>query len=178
MTDWYPVAIIMMIKLSIKKAVVAVLVLAGAAVAYWLISPLFITRQINEGLPVLGSAESADANASAPETAFEEISRGAFEGLAGHSGSGAVKLLKSGSAYFVRFEPDFKVTNGPALYVHFGKNGEYAPDANLGALKGNEGSQNYELPAGIDSAAYDEVWVWCKTFSVPFAKAVLSNRKL
>ena len=40
-------------------------------------------------------------------------------------------------------------------------------------LKGNIGGQNYEVPAGIDPLLYNEIWVWCRAFSVPFAKAVL-----
>ncbi|MDP2651294.1 MAG: DM13 domain-containing protein, partial [bacterium] len=42
-------------------------------------------------------------------------------------------------------------------------------------LKGNIGSQNYELPPEINLEDYNEVWIWCRAFSVGFAKAVLTE---
>lgn len=95
--------------------------------------------------------------------------------LAGHSAEGTATLVKVGTQYYVRFEDDFKMTNGPDLFVHFGKSDAYAVEARLGALKGNVGGQNYEVPEGIDPLLYDEVWVWCRAFAVPFGKAVLEK---
>lgn len=43
----------------------------------------------------------------------------------------------------------------------------------LGALKGNQGDQNYELPAEIDLAKYRAATVWCRRFGVNFATAPL-----
>jgi hypothetical protein len=43
----------------------------------------------------------------------------------------------------------------------------------LGALKGNKGNQNYELPAGVDLSKYRSVVIWCRRFSVPFGAAPL-----
>jgi hypothetical protein len=44
----------------------------------------------------------------------------------------------------------------------------------LGALKGNIGDQNYDLPADVDLAKYRSVSVWCRRFSVNFATAPLA----
>ena len=71
-------------------------------------------------------------------------------------------------------EDDFEVTNGPDLFVYLGRNGEYVAQTNLGRLKGNIGSQNYEIPSSIDLSQYDEAWVWCRAFAVPFGKAILN----
>lgn len=87
-----------------------------------------------------------------------------------HNGSGTAQLIRVGDKKYIRFEQDFKVNNGPDLYVGLGKNGVYIKGSELGVLKGTEGSQNYELPDGVDP---HEVWVWCKAFAVPFTKAVL-----
>jgi hypothetical protein len=165
------------------------IVIGGVAVlgiGYWLVSPLFITRRVNEKLEDIMAAQPApSAPAAMPSAAPSEkpasesapaigtISQGAFAGLAGHSGQGTAKLLNVKGKYFVRFEDDFRVTNGPDLFVYFGRNGEYVVSARLGALKGNEGGQNYEVPAGISPLDYSEVWVWCRAFSIPFAKAEL-----
>ncbi|MDZ4232060.1 MAG: DM13 domain-containing protein, partial [Candidatus Pacearchaeota archaeon] len=99
--------------------------------------------------------------------------QGRFVGLASHSGEGTASLVQSGGTTYIRFGDDFRVTNGPDLFVYLGKDGEYAPEARLGALKGNAGAQNYEVPAELDVNEYNEVWVWCRAFFVPFAKAEL-----
>ncbi len=134
----------------------------AAGVVYWLISPFFITKRVDEKL------ESV-----AKTLAVQVIAQGTFSGLAGHSGQGTAKLLKIGEKYYIRLEDDFRVTNGPDLFVYFGKDNQYVASTKLGALKGNEGGQNYEVPQGVDPSQYSEVWVWCRAFSVPFAKAVL-----
>lgn len=101
------------------------------------------------------------------------IASGTFIGLAGHSMSGTTSLLRRSERYFLRFEDDFIVDNAPDMFVHLGKDGEYDPEARLAKLKGNKGGQNYEVPAEIDVSLYDEVWVWCRFFSVPMGMAEL-----
>lgn len=44
----------------------------------------------------------------------------------------------------------------------------------LGALKGNEGNQNYAVPPGTDLDALRTVTIWCERFSVSFGAAALS----
>ncbi|MCO4835109.1 MAG: DM13 domain-containing protein, partial [Acidimicrobiaceae bacterium] len=44
----------------------------------------------------------------------------------------------------------------------------------LGDLKGNIGSQNYEIPVGIDLDRYSTVVIWCVRFGVAFGAAELS----
>lgn len=140
-------------------------------VAYWLISPLFITVKVSESIEEImpKAGEVAEGEVVEPQV----VAEGVFEGLKGHRASGAAKLIKVGDKYFVRLEDDFYVTNGPDLFVHLGKDGVYAPEAQLASLKGNDGSQNYEVPVGIDVLKYNEVWIWCRAFSVEFGKAVL-----
>ena len=43
----------------------------------------------------------------------------------------------------------------------------------LGALKGNIGDQNYEVPDGVDPTSYTSVVVWCDRFNVSFGAADL-----
>lgn len=144
-----------------RKYIFIVISLVALGVAYWLISPLFISKEVSENL--------ADITPIAPET----LVQGSFEGLANHNAEGTASLLKVDEKYYVHFGDNFKITNGPDLFVHFGKDGQYDNEARLAALKGNVGSQNYEVPAGINPNDYNEVWVWCRAFAVPFGKAVL-----
>ena len=44
----------------------------------------------------------------------------------------------------------------------------------LGPLKGNKGNQQYEIPDDVDVADFTTVSIWCRAFSVGFAKADLT----
>ena len=148
-----------------KKILIVFAIVIALLTTYWLISPLFIEKKVSEKLENI-----------MPRSLEEKpqiVASGNFSGLDGHQAGGKASLIRSRSNYYVRFEEDFKVTNGPDLFVYLGKNGKYAPETQIASLKGNIGSQNYEIPRSIDVNNYDEVWVWCRAFSVPFGKAVL-----
>jgi hypothetical protein len=153
-----------------KNIILFVIMAISLGVLYWLVSPLFTERRVSESF----YAASLFSLSSEIQPKVSVVRRGTFEPQAGHSAEGTATLVKVGERYFVRFEDDFQVTNGPDLFVYLGRRGENIPDVRLGALKGNIGSQNYEVPEGIDPSAYDEVWVWCRAFTVFFAKAALA----
>lgn len=119
-----------------------------------------------------GPAESAEP---------QELARGSFRGIA-HEGSGtAIALDVPGRGRFVRFE-DFEVFNGPDLRVYLSAAKASAPESafdddffDLGALKGNVGNQNYQVPGKVDLSDYRSVVVWCRRFSVGFASAPLET---
>ncbi len=85
---------------------------------------------------------------------------------------------------FIRFE-DFRVTNGPDLYVYLSGHPSPRTGAQLheGAafevarLKGNVGNQNYELPADLELSKFKSVAIYCKRFSVMFGSAELITRR-
>ena len=130
-----------------------------------------MTKKPAEAKAQADTSQPAPTAPVTPEPMAVIAGQGTFSGLAGHNGSGKATLIKVGDKYYVRFEDYFRVTNGPDLYVDLGRSGEHDGAARLGRLKGSVGGQNYEVPAGIDVSAYNEVWVWCRAFSVPFAKA-------
>jgi hypothetical protein len=146
-----------------KKPILTALIIIGLgaiAFGYWTISPLFIDVRVSEEMPAAPTAAEMTI-----------LAEGEFVGLEGHDASGKAEILEIGGKRYVRFEEDFKVTNGPDLFVYLGKLGEYDPAANLGALKGNIGSQNYEIPENFNLEEYDSVWVWCRAFRVAFGVA-------
>jgi len=99
-----------------------------------------------------------------------------------HQGSGEATIyqLPDGS-HVLRFET-FEVTNGPDLHVLLSThpaptNQEevMAGYLDLGKLKGNVGSQNYDIPAGTDLSQFNSVVIYCEPFHVVFSTATLGN---
>jgi len=96
-----------------------------------------------------------------------------------HKGTGTARLLRfPDGRHVLRFE-EFEVTNGPDLKVIVSEGSSFANHDELDAagwvelepLRGNIGSQNYELPADLDVGALGSVVIWCKTFRVIFSVA-------
>ena len=73
---------------------------------------------------------------------------------------------------------DIDIQPGPDydLYIVPGDNRQDTKGGiRLGDLRGNKGTQFYEVPAGVDLEAGPwTVLVWCQTFAVPVANATPS----
>jgi hypothetical protein len=110
------------------------------------------------------------------------LSTGSFRSLEHETLGRALILEGPGGERTLRLE-ELRTSNGPDLVVilsptpssedswtAYGK-GEVVE---LGPLKGNLGSQNYAIPAGVDLARLKSAVVWCRRFSVAFGSAPLS----
>ena len=96
-----------------------------------------------------------------------------------HNGEGSATIYELPEGRRVlRFE-NFRVTNGPQLHVILSPEeptsildgvGDYV---DLGALKGNIGNQNYEIPDDVDLSQYKSVVIYCVPFRVVFSAAAL-----
>ncbi len=155
-----------------KKTIIIVGIIIIVSLGYWLISPFFINVRVSESLPTVSS--SSMTILSGTFVGFDKIHNGTgtasiYSFTSSENGSNGIENTKR----ILRFEEGFQVNNGPDLYVGFGKNGQYVRGSEISKLKGNIGSQNYEIPASVDMTLYDSVWVWCKAFSTPFIKAEL-----
>jgi hypothetical protein len=129
-----------------------------------------------------GTARLVDPGSTIPAEPEgpKESARGAFRSLEHTTSGQAIVTEFPDGRRVLRFE-DFATSNGPDLRVYlsagssdagFGK--EYGEDfVELGRLKGNLGSQNYEIPAGTDLSNYRNAVVWCARFSVGFGVATL-----
>jgi hypothetical protein len=103
---------------------------------------------------------------------------GAGDGTHNAEGTAKEISLEDGRK-FIRFE-NFKVTNGPNLFVYLATDNSYTNNSvsdfiEIGPLKANIGNQNYEIPDGTDLAKYNTVLIWCKAFSVLFGSAELKE---
>ncbi len=98
-----------------------------------------------------------------------------------HKGSGQAFIYQlADGSHVLRFE-DFSATNGPDLHVILSSHPNPTSSdevmqgyLDLGALKGNIGSQNYTIPAGTDVSQFKSVIIYCQPFHVVFATASLS----
>ena len=95
-----------------------------------------------------------------------------------HYGKGRVTVYEG----LLHLEPDFEVGPGPKFHVYLVPEQEVVPSTNvertmfvdLGRLRAFKGSQNYDVPAGIDIAKYGAVVIWCEQFGVLISPAKLS----
>jgi hypothetical protein len=106
------------------------------------------------------------------------LGAGQFVGLAGHDGTGDAGIFQNPDGTLVlRFE-NFDIENGPDLEVYLVPGADQTSltdgSVHLGALKGNIGDQNYELPPGTEltPGPYTAL-VWCEAFSVEFVGATV-----
>lgn len=187
-------------------AVGVIVVIGGLALAWWLVSPLFLNQTVDESFPITANAtlppnltrpqaEATMVSAAQLEQAMTEpmpesaeapvaVRRGSFRDADSfHKGSGeAVLYRQPDGSYLLRLE-NFTVTNGPDLFVYFSPSADPKTAAEavssgyieLARLKGNRGSQNYEIPATLDLSGQNSVVIWCRAFGVLFSVAPLQN---
>jgi hypothetical protein len=93
------------------------------------------------------------------------------------AGTATIYKLDDGSR-ILRLE-NFSTSNGPKVHVVLadhtvrGNDVENAGSVDLGDLKGNEGNQNYAIPANVDLAKVKAVAIYCERFHVNFGAASL-----
>jgi hypothetical protein len=163
-----------------RKTVLIILLLVGALLGWYLISPLFLNQTVNEPLPSanLNSGENDATLERVPEVDdFSEpdlLWSGLFSGADSfHDASGSATIYElPDQSHFLRLS-NFSVTNGPDLRVLLAVDGDPELAVELGKLKGNIGDQNYEIGEGIDVSAYNSVLIYCKPFRVTFGMANL-----
>ncbi|HKV61667.1 MAG TPA: DM13 domain-containing protein [Candidatus Acidoferrum sp.] len=149
--------------LARNKWIVLLAVVPVLVGAWWAFRPekLFINQKVNEAAPAGLSSE--------PEALYT----GKLEGKV-HQTSGRATVYKSadGSEY-LRLS-DFTTSSGPDVHVLLARAEDKALESEvvkediesveIGVLKGNQGDQNYDLPAATDLNKYQVVVIYCKRF--------------
>ena len=168
--------------------------LAAGAVGLALFQPwkLWVDDTVAEAAPtvpagtgagtVVPPAPAGSRPAPAP-AAPVLLARGSFVSHE-HRTTGAVRVLGlPGGRRVLRIE-DLDTSNGPDLKVWLtdapvrsGRDGWFVFDdgryVDLGRLKGNRGSQNYDLPDSVDLRRLASLSIWCDRFNVSFGAARL-----
>jgi hypothetical protein len=150
---------------------VGVPVLAGA---WWAFRPekLFINQRVNEAAPAALSSE--------PEALYT----GKLEGKV-HQTSGRATIYNTADGKEYLRLSDFTTSNGPDVHVLLVRAEGKALESELvkgdldsvelGALKGNQGDQNYDLPKAADLNKYQAVVIYCERFHAIFGVAKLEK---
>jgi hypothetical protein len=168
---------------TIAAAAVAIL---SAAALYWFQPWKRVTSTtVNDAVPVIRSsaAAPADTPTGAPVPTATLVAQG---GLISHehATSGTAQLVRLPDGRHQLILQDLSTSDGPDLRVWLtdrpvlaGSSGWYVFDdgivLELGALKGNRGSQVYDVPASTDVTKFRSITIWCKRFAVSFGAAEL-----
>ena len=161
-----------------SKRTLGIVAVAALAAAGWLVfrpEKLVVNRKVSEDLP-------AGRIGHAPPV---ELARGKFHGVAHETKGSAVIYGLDDGRRTLRLA-GFSTSNGPEVQIYLGEAAD-ARDSetvtqsgfvSLGALKGNVGDQNYEIPASLDLSRYHSVTIWCHRFGVNFGTAPLRDAPL
>ena len=184
-----------------RSILIGTAVVAGAALWY-LFRPdaLVISKTVNEPFPAAehamssmaespGMAQSGSASleslamAQSAMAADEpaKVASGRFHTNA-HETKGVATIYRLPDGHRVLRLTEFATSNGPDVRVYLVAAGDVQHEdaakqagfVDLGALKGNIGDQNYDVPADLDLSRYRAVSIWCRRFSVNFGAAPLA----
>lgn len=167
----------------------------AAALIYWF-GPqhLFLDERVDEALPSAAAIDGGRgsnpgetggvigrAGDVAEEITPTVLSQGDFRSLE-HETNGVASVVKlEDGSRFLRIE-DLDTSSGPDLRVYLSQapadgSEDSLDDAfvDLGGLRGNQGNQNYEIPAGVELDDFQSVAIWCRRFSAGFGVAPLGS---
>jgi Electron transfer DM13 len=158
--------------LNRHRVTTAIVALVAAAGLWYLFRPekLFINQRVNEAAP------TAAGNSAQPE----------FTGLLNsklHETKGRATVYRAQDGTMNLRLTDFSTSNGPDVHVVLTEDsdpglknnvpGQALQSIEVGMLKGNEGNQEYKLPANVDLTRFDTVAIYCVRFRAVFGTARL-----
>jgi hypothetical protein len=158
--------------LSRRKWMLAAAGLPILVAAWWAFRPekLWINERVNEAAPFASSVDP------------QPLYTGRLEGKA-HQTSGRATIYKSPDGKQYLRLTDFTTSNGPDVHVLLTQRDDPSlrqeivkgdlDSVELGSLKGNQGDQNYDLPASADLNKYSAVVIYCERFHAVFGLAKL-----
>jgi hypothetical protein len=160
--------------LSRRKWILAAVGLPVLVAAWWAFRPekLWINQKVNEPAPFASTADP------------QPVYTGTLSGKA-HPTSGRATIYETTDGRKYLRLTDFATSNGPDVHVVLarGKDESLTQEivkgeldrVELGPLEGNQGDQNYSLPASIDLNSYNEVVIYCERFHAVFGVARLEQ---
>jgi Electron transfer DM13 len=161
---------------ELRLPVLGTYLVVAVAVGVYLGRSQFVDDVVNERVVSVSPPVTEDAEGAAPPRNVL-LAQGSFEPVA-HSVRGTARVIRTPRRRVLTLT-GFEVDNGPDLRVYVvagpARSEEEVDEfTDLGALKGNKGNQQYDLPGEIDLDRSHTVVIWCRAFSVNFARAPLS----
>ena len=118
------------------------------------------------------------------EESAKRLFTGKFSGKV-HKTEGRATVYQQADGKLLLRLTGFKTSNGPDVHVVLLAIKDRSENADslksnterveLGKLKGNEGDQNYEIPAGTDLSKFTTVSIYCERFNANFGAAPLEK---
>ena len=180
-----------------RRLFIIVFIVIALPIAWYLISPLWRVEERNEASPLTApqvhdafddmtpekkaqfetavekaQGEIKTMGEAMPQSSARIIAQGEFMTRA-HEVEGRALLIETPSGKIIRFE-EFETINGPNLHIYLASSLGDEDYVDLGAIRATKGNVNYEVPAGVDTARYSKVLVWCGPFQVLFSYAELN----
>jgi hypothetical protein len=164
------------VRRDLRVPVIAAYLLTAAALGIYLGRSELFDDRVDERVAVAPPPTAVRHHGRPAARVNVRLARGTFEPVA-HPARGVATAIRLTSGRRVLTLTDFRVSNGPDLRVYLVRGpardeSEVKSFADLGGLKGNIGDQQYDIPAKADLRGRTVV-VWCRAFSVDFARAEL-----
>jgi len=160
--------------ISRRKWIVVAVGLPVLLAAWWAFRPekLWVNQKVDEPAPFSSSTDP------------QPLYTGRLGGKA-HQTSGRATIYKTADGkQYLRLN-DFTTSNGPDVHVLLARSDDQSlneeivkgqlDSVELGPLKGNQGDQNYDLPASVDLTRYNAVTIYCERFHAVFGLARLER---
>jgi hypothetical protein len=158
---------------------IVVFTVAAAGTLRVVVFPAYDSRTVVEMFPMQTAAaeEPMPAGSQAPPAAAPQqvaVRTSTFTGI-DHRASGTVTTYRTADGRYVVGLENFDIQPGPH-YVVYVVPGPGRRDKDGGTrlddLRGNKGTQYYEVPSDLDIGSGDwTVLIWCEVFDVPIANA-------
>ncbi len=101
------------------------------------------------------------------------VKQGRFTGENTHSASGTVAIVEHNGRFHISIGGDFVVDGAPDLKIALRADG-FDGVKIIGPLEGTVGAQSCALPAALDPAPCNEVWIWSGRLNLPLGRATLA----
>jgi Electron transfer DM13 len=159
----------------LRVPVIGAYLVTVAVVGFYLGRSMFLDDEVNENVVMAAPERPAARGKEQPRNVL--LASGDFRSVA-HSATGTASAIRRARGGRVLTLTSFEADNGPDLRVYLvaGRardESEVDDFEDLGALKGNKGDQQYDIPRGLNLDRYSTVVIWCRAFSVNFARAPL-----
>src|SRR5256712_3894474 len=159
-----------------RSILIGTAIVAGTALWY-LFRPeaLVISKTVSESFPAaehaMSSMTKSPGMSAMPAHEAVKVVSGRFHSNA-HKTDGLATIYRLSDGRRVLRLTAFATSNGPDVRVYLVAAGDAQDEVaakqagvvDLGALKGNIGDQNYDVPTDLDLTKYRAVSIWCRRF--------------